>query len=313
MKRSLIIISGACALMAPVVAQEVRVSVASRPVTSAPVYRHWTAFTSAAGGFEVPVPPGVRALTDSRTGARASFASVDGTFRLAAWGGLSVQPGELVMDAKWREALGKRGRTVTRNGRGPASFAVTGSNSDGTQFFEKLIRSGDHIATVSIKWPASRRREFSPWIQTIDEGFNLVAPPKAAVPADGPVVDDESALVPFDFEAGRTDPLTIEEAAPSPGRESASTTVDVTPPDPPKKETGTDRPGEESSLQPAGDGSFRNLEPPRQDLPVAVPVPGKRGFVYSPFFGEKKLVDAVDLPSGAKVKCPYTGKHFRLP
>jgi hypothetical protein len=45
---------------------------------------------------------------------------------------------------------------------------------------------------------------------------------------------------------------------------------------------------------------------------VAVPVPGQPGFVYSPFL-KNKIVDAVDIPGGTKVRCPWTDKIFRIP
>lgn len=48
-------------------------------------------------------------------------------------------------------------------------------------------------------------------------------------------------------------------------------------------------------------------------LPYGIPIPGKVGFVYSPFASEKGMVDVTDVPTGTKVECPYTGKTFRVP
>jgi hypothetical protein len=51
----------------------------------------------------------------------------------------------------------------------------------------------------------------------------------------------------------------------------------------------------------------------REDLPFGLPVVGKKGYVYSPYAPDKGQVDVVDIPSGTKVKCPYTNKTFRVP
>jgi hypothetical protein len=53
--------------------------------------------------------------------------------------------------------------------------------------------------------------------------------------------------------------------------------------------------------------------PPPAELPFGKPVPGKKGFVYSPYDGTAGFVDVRDISPGTKVKCPYTGKVFRVP
>ena len=50
----------------------------------------------------------------------------------------------------------------------------------------------------------------------------------------------------------------------------------------------------------------------REDLPFGELVAGKTGFVYSPY-SKKELVDVSGIPTGTKVKCPYSGKTFRVP
>ncbi len=56
-------------------------------------------------------------------------------------------------------------------------------------------------------------------------------------------------------------------------------------------------------------------EPKRTDYDFANPVPGKEGFVFSPF--NNKLVDVRDIPSGTLVQDPtYPAaekKYFRVP
>ena len=47
--------------------------------------------------------------------------------------------------------------------------------------------------------------------------------------------------------------------------------------------------------------------------PSAVRIPGRPGFVYSPFASKNRLVDVANIAPGAEVKCPYTKKIFRVP
>ncbi len=58
-------------------------------------------------------------------------------------------------------------------------------------------------------------------------------------------------------------------------------------------------------------------EPPKPqppaELPYGKPVPGKRGFVYSPYDSSAGFVDVQGIAPGTKVRCPYTGKIFRVP
>lgn len=49
------------------------------------------------------------------------------------------------------------------------------------------------------------------------------------------------------------------------------------------------------------------------ELPFGKPVPGKKGYVYSPYDSQAGFVDVRDIAPGTKVKCPYTGKVFRVP
>ena len=54
----------------------------------------------------------------------------------------------------------------------------------------------------------------------------------------------------------------------------------------------------------------RNL---RRDLPYAIPVAGKPGFVTSPYSPTQGMVDVRGIPSGTEVKDPYSGKSFLTP
>jgi len=50
-----------------------------------------------------------------------------------------------------------------------------------------------------------------------------------------------------------------------------------------------------------------------QSLPTAKPVPGKPGYVFSPFDPSGGYVDVTGYTSGQKVKDPYSAKIFLVP
>jgi hypothetical protein len=51
----------------------------------------------------------------------------------------------------------------------------------------------------------------------------------------------------------------------------------------------------------------------QSQLPTAKPVPGKPGYVFSPFDPSGGYVDVTGYTSGQKVKDPYSGKIFLVP
>lgn len=53
--------------------------------------------------------------------------------------------------------------------------------------------------------------------------------------------------------------------------------------------------------------------PQAEPLPFGTPAFGRKGFVYSPYAPDQGLIDVKSVAAGAKVRCPYTGKVFRVP
>ena len=51
----------------------------------------------------------------------------------------------------------------------------------------------------------------------------------------------------------------------------------------------------------------------KRDIPYAIPVPNKPGFVTSPYAPKQGLVDVREFTSGTEVVDPYTGKTFLTP
>jgi hypothetical protein len=73
----------------------------------------------------------------------------------------------------------------------------------------------------------------------------------------------------------------------------------------------------ESTNKPPSDRNTRNATRASakkgEDLPYGTPVPGKQGFVTSPFSPNSGYIDVRGFVPGTPVKDPYTGKVFLTP
>lgn len=73
-------------------------------------------------------------------------------------------------------------------------------------------------------------------------------------------------------------------------------------------------PGASGGTSPTSPGSGApEAVAPASTAPFGIPVPGKAGYVYSPFDEKKRYVDVTDIAAGTEVKCPYTQKIFKVP
>ena len=82
---------------------------------------------------------------------------------------------------------------------------------------------------------------------------------------------------------------------------------EIAPPPPPPPPTAPD------NGAPATTGTSGAPGVARSDYPYGQPVPGKPGFVTSPYAQGTGYVDVRGFPPGTEVKDPYTGKVFLVP
>lgn len=86
------------------------------------------------------------------------------------------------------------------------------------------------------------------------------------------------------------------------------------PPTPPPIPAPTATPSATTSQPPVRPASAPPLDRnAKRDIPYAIPVPNKPGFVTSPYAPKSGYVDVRGFPSGTEVKDPYTGKIFLTP
>ncbi len=86
----------------------------------------------------------------------------------------------------------------------------------------------------------------------------------------------------------------------------------------PPRSTATSSPGPRSSPPAVTEKPKPSASPSRTastqaQIPTAKPVPGKPGYVFSPFDASGGYVDVTGYTSGQKVKDPYSGKIFLVP
>lgn len=84
----------------------------------------------------------------------------------------------------------------------------------------------------------------------------------------------------------------------------------------PRRRVATSSPAPSPRATPRHDATPRasaSAPAAQQEFPVAKSVPGKPGFVYSPFDSSGAMIDVTGYQSGTKVKDPDTKKIFVVP
>jgi hypothetical protein len=80
-----------------------------------------------------------------------------------------------------------------------------------------------------------------------------------------------------------------------------------------RRSSGTSVTSRKEAVQSSTSVSSSRASAPSTAFPTGKLVPGKPGYVFSPFDKEGRYVDVSGFPSGTKVKDPWTNKIFLVP
>ena len=99
----------------------------------------------------------------------------------------------------------------------------------------------------------------------------------------------------------------------SKGKTTEQQVADYPPTPAPIPPSPTPTPTAATTQPPVRPASAPPIKDSKRDIPYAIPVPDKPGFVTSPYAPKAGYVDVRGFPSGTEVKDPYSGKIFLTP
>jgi hypothetical protein len=99
----------------------------------------------------------------------------------------------------------------------------------------------------------------------------------------------------------------------SKGKTTEQQVADYPPTPAPPAPSPTPTPTATTTQPPVRPASAPPIKNSKRDIPYAIPVPNKPGFVTSPYAPQAGYVDVRGFPSGTEVKDPYSGKIFLTP
>lgn len=184
--------------------------------------------------------------------------------------------------------------------------------------------------SVTVPWRASPNRYWSTNPASPVVGPPRVNPPASPVAASVP----KPVLRTLPPKAAATTPPTVAKAPEQPTAPPSATAaaskpelqakpqepkVVAVPQAPSPAATAPSGPAKESSPAPSPAPSATPPPPTPSvaaridDLPYGDVIAGRPGFVHSPYALKSQIVDVTGLRPGQEVKCPFTGKLFRVP
>jgi hypothetical protein len=170
----------------------------------------------------------------------------------------------------------------------------------------KADRQSPEKALLGIAAESSRQREAAPVARRVPRGPGMVFSPHTNPPrtVDVSAFKPGARIVcPYTSKLFRTP----QDAQPSTAaaQPSRARTAPVSPPEgvTAPADNPTESLADRDSPAEANDGP----------APFGTRVPGRTGFVYSPYGDKLQLVDVSGIAPGVRVECPYSKKEFRVP
>lgn len=134
------------------------------------------------------------------------------------------------------------------------------------------------------------------------------APVVTSVPAPAPAAKPAVKSAAEALGAVKPAPAPVPAPAPAPAPAVAEIKPKAKAPEATKPKPAPETPVAQAAQKPPV-----NAKPTAVETPYGVPVAGRPGLVNSPYAGKLQLVDVTGLKPGQEVKCPYSGKLFRVP